>query len=118
MDKKPATAKAFTDEEKWEIKETGKYILTAMDTIGKNGDAYPHAGEHGDCKNAVSQSALHRDLAGAEGGHPRGEPRGSEHRNAVHPVPAQVQARRPNQSAASQAQRVRRRYRGAQARQK
>ena len=40
MDKKPATAKAFTDEEKWEIKETGKYILTAMDTIGKNGDAY------------------------------------------------------------------------------
>lgn len=40
MDKKPATAKAFTDEEKWEIKENGKYILTAMDTIGKNGDAY------------------------------------------------------------------------------
>lgn len=79
---------------------------------------YPHAGEHGDCKNAVSQSALHRDLASAEGGHPRREPRGSEHRNAVHPVPAQVQARRPNQSAASQAQRVRRRYRGAQARQK
>ena len=40
MDKKPATAKAFTDEDKWEIKENGKYILTAMDTIGKNGDAY------------------------------------------------------------------------------
>lgn len=80
--------------------------------------SYPHAGEHGDCKNAVSQSALHRDLASAEGGHPRGEPRGSEHRDAVHPVPAQVQARRPDQSAAPQAQRVRRRYRGVQARQK
>jgi exodeoxyribonuclease V alpha subunit len=40
MDKKPATAKAFTDEEKWEIKENGKYILTAMDDIGKNGDSY------------------------------------------------------------------------------
>ena len=40
MDTKPATAKALTDEEKWEIKENGKYILTAMDTIGKNGDAY------------------------------------------------------------------------------
>ena len=40
MDKKPATAKVLTDEEKWEIKENGKYILTAMNTIGKNGDAY------------------------------------------------------------------------------
>ena len=53
-----------------------------------------------------------------EGGHSRGEPRGAEHRDAVHPVSAQIQARRPNQSAAPQAQRVRRRYRGAQARQK
>ena len=40
MDKKPATAKVLTDEEKWEIRVKGKYILTAMDTIGKNGDAY------------------------------------------------------------------------------
>ena len=42
------------------------------------------------------------------GSYPRGEPRGAEHRNAVHPVPAQVQARRPDQSAAPWAQRVRR----------
>lgn len=40
MDKKPATAKVLTDEEKWEIRVKGKYILTAMDDIGKNGDAY------------------------------------------------------------------------------
>ena len=37
-----------------------------------------------------------------------GEPRGAEHRDAVHSVPAQVQARRPDQSAAPWAQRVRR----------
>ena len=68
----------------------------------------PHAGEHGDYKNAVSQPALHRDLTSGEGGHSRGEPRGAEHRDAVHPVPAQIQARRPDQSAAPWAQRVRR----------
>jgi len=39
MDKEPAMVKAFTDEEKWEIREKGKYILTAMNDIGKNGDA-------------------------------------------------------------------------------
>ena len=39
MDKKPAMVKVFTDEEKWEIRKKGKYILTAMNDIGKNGDA-------------------------------------------------------------------------------
>lgn len=33
-------AKALTNDEKREIKEKTKYILTAMDGIGKNGDAY------------------------------------------------------------------------------
>ena len=33
-------AKTFTNDEKREIKEKAKYILTAMDDIGKNGDAY------------------------------------------------------------------------------
>ena len=37
-----------------------------------------------------------------------GEPRGAEHRDAVHPIPAQIQARRPDQPAAPWAQRVRR----------
>ena len=39
-----------------------------------------------------------------------GEPRGAEHRDAVHPIPAQIQARRPDQPAAPWAQRVRRRH--------
>ena len=33
-------AKTFTNDEKREIEEKAKYILTAMDDIGKNGDAY------------------------------------------------------------------------------
>ena len=33
-------AKVFTNDEKREIEEKAKYILTAMDDIGKNGDAY------------------------------------------------------------------------------
>ena len=33
-------AKVFTDDEKKEIEEKAKYILVAMDDIGKNGDAY------------------------------------------------------------------------------
>ena len=33
-------AKVFTDDEKKEIEEKAKYILTAMNDIGKNGDAY------------------------------------------------------------------------------
>lgn len=32
--------KALTNDEKREIEEKAKYILTAMDDIGKNGDAY------------------------------------------------------------------------------
>lgn len=33
-------AKTFTNDEKRENEEKAKYILTAMDDIGKNGDAY------------------------------------------------------------------------------
>ena len=33
-------AKTFTNDEKREIEEKAKYILAAMDDIGKNGDAY------------------------------------------------------------------------------
>ena len=64
------------------------YALTVHKKSGQPVRHRPHAGEHGDYKNAVSQPALHRDLTSWEGGHPRGEPRGAEHRDAVHPIPA------------------------------
>lgn len=49
-------AKTFTNDEKREIEEKAKYILTAMDDIGKNGDAYC-TDEHLFRASATSSSA-------------------------------------------------------------